>query len=96
VLLNKQAGLSHAKVAAVFRALFGLDLTRPLEQICREVDQGSAADTGLYVPIELTLLGKRPIGWPFLAPLESEVALGSLLFLPGRGIPLPVGCWPPG
>jgi transposase len=28
VLLNKQAGLSHAKVAAVFRALFGLDLTR--------------------------------------------------------------------
>jgi transposase len=27
-LLNKQAGLSHAKVAAVFRALFGLDLTR--------------------------------------------------------------------
>ncbi len=28
VLLNKQAGLSHAKVAAVFRALFGVDLTR--------------------------------------------------------------------
>jgi len=28
VLLNKQAGLSHAKVAAVFRALFGLGLTR--------------------------------------------------------------------
>jgi transposase len=28
VLLNKQAGLSHAKVAAVFRTLFGLDLTR--------------------------------------------------------------------
>jgi transposase len=28
VLLNKQAGLSHAKVAAVFRALFGLELTR--------------------------------------------------------------------
>jgi transposase len=28
VLLNKQAGLSHAKVATVFRALFGLDLTR--------------------------------------------------------------------
>jgi transposase len=28
VLLNKQAGLSHAKVAAVFQALFGLDLTR--------------------------------------------------------------------
>ena len=27
-LLNKQAGLSHAKVAAVFQALFGLDLTR--------------------------------------------------------------------
>jgi transposase len=27
-LLNKQAGLSHAKVAAVFRTLFGLDLTR--------------------------------------------------------------------
>jgi transposase len=27
-LLNKQAGLSHAKVAAVFRALFGLGLTR--------------------------------------------------------------------
>jgi len=28
VLLNKQAGLSHAKVGAVFHALFGLDLTR--------------------------------------------------------------------
>jgi transposase len=27
-LLNKRAGLSHAKVAAVFRALFGLGLTR--------------------------------------------------------------------
>jgi transposase len=27
-LLNKQAGLSHAKVAAVFRALFGITLTR--------------------------------------------------------------------
>lgn len=28
VLLNKQAGLSHGKVAACFQALFGLDLTR--------------------------------------------------------------------
>ena len=28
VLLNKQAGLSHGKVAACFQALFGIDLTR--------------------------------------------------------------------
>jgi transposase len=28
VLLNKQAGLSHGKVAAVFDSLFGIDLTR--------------------------------------------------------------------
>lgn len=49
-LLNKQAGLSHAKVAAVFRALFGLDLTR-----------GASAQIGLraatrLVPVQQTIL----------------------------------------
>jgi transposase len=42
VLLNKQAGLSHAKVAAVFRALFGLDLTR-----------GASAQIGLRAALRL-------------------------------------------
>lgn len=72
VLLNKQAGLSHGKVAAAFDALFGLRLTRGASaQIglraadrCRPVYEAirqAARDSPWQVPDET---GWRVGGWP--------------------------------